>query len=569
MVDDTRTQAQQSPLSQRGTSIDTRQINAQGGTLSYINDIFRPANKAARIRNFHQFKRGVFSSSGGGWVRDNAAAINAGASGRDFGTYTDAAGTISLLAQFGNTLVQYDPIAHTATNVTGMTALDATAIPCMRGFAPSTSSTSPITVYTNGVQEPRKIITATTSAAMLFNSPGVWPGTFNGKTYTKPKLCTPFGQRMAYAGFATSGASGNLIAYDILISNSADAEKFTVAVPSVATDAIAFTVPGILGLPTAIRSLRLNNNVSTEVLIIGCQRGVCLIEGNDTTNYNLQILSTGYGIPSNRTFVQLNNVLFFLATDGFRSFSGENNNSNLLTDSISLDIYDEILNIDPANSYKAHATHHPGTQEILFWVPYLQDTGTPQHCIVINYNTQDGSPIFYWKDNTTVMAGIEFNGTMYGMTETGYVQKHYSGNFYDGGVNNLVPGAELILSLISVGNPAQDCSMRQVCVITDGGDQKFKINVDALVKMDDGRTTRIRQEPTDFILSSPSSPATALGSWVLGLAGFPGNHPKLLDDYTPKGAARYWQFALTCDDSSHNLDFAALHTTISIGGMRV
>ena len=566
-----RSPAQMSPLSKDGSSLDARQVNAQGGVHSYINDIFRAANKAKNIVNFHQFKQGVFSSSGGGWIRDNAAAdvLNNGAAGLEFGTYIDALGNISLLAQFGSKLYKYNTTTHKGTAVTGMTALNATAIPCMRNFAPSIATTSPITVYCNGVAEPQKIITATTSAALLFNSPGVWPGVFNGKTYTKPALCSPFGQRMAYARFATGGASGNAVAYDLLISNNANAEAFTVSTPAVATDAIAFTIPGLLGLPTALRSYKINNNVSTEVLIVGCQRGVCIISGTDTTTYNLQILTQNYGIPSNRTFVQLDSQLLYLATDGIRVYTGEQNNPNLLTESLALGIFDQIKQIDPAYASLAHATHHPGTQEILFWIPYLQDLGTPQHCIIMNYNTVDGNPIWYFKTNTTVLAGIEFNSTYYGMTATGYVQQHYSGNYYDGGFNSTVPGGSLTLSLISVGNPAQGCSIRQTCVIADGDNQKCHINVDALQKMDDGRLVKQRMTPTDFILESPINPATILGAWIMGVSAFPGgNAPKLLDNFVPLGHARYWEFTLSVNDSSMNLDFAALNATISIGGMR-
>lgn len=566
-----------SPLSKDGSSIDTRQINAQGGVLSYINDIFRPSTYAKSIINFHQFKQGVFSSSGGGWVRDNATTLNSGAAGLDFGTYIDSAGTISLLAQFGSVLYKYTPSTqpYPTTGVQGtgagtslLTGLNTTAIPCMRNFAPSIATTSPITVYCNGAAEPTKITSTTTTSALLFNTPGVWPGTFNSKQYTKPKFCCVFGQRMVYAGFATTGSSGNAVAYDLLISADSNAESFVMSTPAAATDAVAFTIPGILGLPTAITSFKINNNVSTEVLIVGCQRGVCIISGTDATSYGLQILTQSYGIPSNRCFIQLDSALIYLATDGIRTYTGEQNNPNLLTESLTLGIYDQILLFDNANLSKAHATHHKNSQELLFWIPYVGDNGVPAHCIIMNYNSVSGNPIWYFKQNTTVNASIEFNHQMYGMTANGYVQNHYNGNLYDGGNANIVPGAQIILSLISVGNPAQSCSIRQACTITDGAAQKTKTNADAILKMDDGRTIKLRQNPVDYILSSPTNPATALGTWTIGLSGFPGDNPQLLDEFAPIGQARFWEFSYLCDDSSMNLDFAALSATISIGGMR-
>lgn len=701
--------AQISPLASQGKSLDVRWVDVSGGLLTNIDDHLRPANKAAKLRNFHQLTRGVFSSGGGGWQRDNAAGLNANASGLDFGTYVDALGNQFLMVQVGNTLFNYTLGTGTGNGggaaIAGMTTLDTSALPCMRAASPTNQTTNPFTIYCNGKQEPVKLYNAAAGSApntastlgfnngfftetitlggtvtvgdtltlVLTNNPtnavtpltlsphnvsyktvtgdtlisvatgwanainndatcatsaitataanGVvtisfptsisgkvsfsytqgtntetatlaagstsptFPGVFNGLTYTKPSLCCPFMGRMAYAGFANSGASGNAISQIVLISSLGSAESFIQSTPSRATDAWASPpIPTIMGAVTALASFRPLTNVASELLIVGCQNGMCVISGTDATTFSLQLQSLQFGIPSNRTFVQLDNTLMFMATDGFRIYKGSNNIANLLTDSISLDIYDKFLQVDRTNWSKAHAVHHRDTQEIWFWVPLAgqdgQDGGKPGHAFIYNYNTLDGNPIWYSVDNTTCMASIEFNHTFYGVNDTGLIQKWYGCNNYDdsvsgvAGASNVIPGSELVLSLIGVGNPAQLCSINHVLVGASQNDQKFLINASALEEMDNGSTRKQQQQPYNYLLQSISAPTTVLGTvsgneWTLNQSAFPSKYPKYLTQFVPIGHGRMWEFSLVCNDSSHNLDFTFLQATISIGGQRI
>lgn len=694
-VPQNRLPSQMSPMAAGGVSIDPSNgyVTATGGVMSNIDDYLRPKNKAKKMRNFHQFTRGCFSSGGGGWARDLASGLNAGAAFLDFGTYVDALGTKFLLAQVADKLYSYDIVAHAGTAV--VTGLNSTALPCMRRAAPTLGITAnPFTIYCNGKQEPIKIYNATagnapnTSATLGFTngfltetatiggtitagdkinisltstiltvSPTVvtytvvagdatttiagalatalnalatlsvaglsatsaaavitisypqnavvtfaqsvtgaatetvtlaagpatpvFPGTFNGLRYTKPALCTPFASRMAYTGFANTGTSGNAVACQVLISSLGNAETFAQSTPTRATDAWSVPIPPELGLPTAITFFRPLTNVASEILVIGCQNGMAVVTGTDATSFNIQIQSDEFGIPSNRTFIKLDNMLAFLATDGFRVYTGQNTIQNLIPDTFTLDIYDEFLKIDRTKWQAAHAVHHRDTQEVWFWVPYTGDAGLCKHAFVFQYNTIDGQPIWYFIDNTICQASIEFNSTFYGGNDVGLVQKWYGVNNYDdasagGAAQNIIPGSELILSYIGVGNPAQFCSVEHTVV---GGGvnnqpnaptyQKFLITAAACEKMDDGSTRMQQQQPINFLLQSTSKPQTALDTWVIGTAAFPSNDPKFLDDFVSIGHGRFWQMSLVCNDSSHNLDFTFLSTTLSVGGQRV
>lgn len=889
----TPTPSQLSPLAQKGLSLDTRQVDCSRGVMTNIDEWLRPSVYAKSLINFHQSTTGVFSSGGGGWVRDTANGLNSGAKVTGFGAYLDPIGAQYLLTQAGNTLYYYDTVGHAPTAIAGMGALSTSLLPTIRPSAPTTLTTTPFSIYTNGGVEPQKVytvgagaptisatlgfssgkfstqisvsgmipvtgaqvvlfvfcpqlaispgiiqytvqagdtlvnvaqglatatnsnpiltaagfialssgtsitlsypttavvtfsqwvksevisitgapaagnvvtftangiqasytcivgdtittvaialanaintstqptlgftavasaatnafvtvfypreltgvfsqtstgggaatltlsvglietatligtLTAATAATITFTSAGItgspvtvsytqvagdtvnsvaaqlylttntnvnltnagieplvggniimissptslapavtytssstaihpvmtsgyptaltatllftagnttptWPGTFTGLQFTKPKFCEPFQARVAFSGFANTGISSNAIVQYVLISALGNAESFPLSVPPAATDAYAIPVPPILGAVTALRHHKLNTNNSSEVLVVGCQNGVCIISGSDATNYRLEILSDAHGIPSNNCFAQLDNALLYMATDGFRIYTGENNNSNLITDSQSMGIYDEFLNIDRATWQNSHCVHHRDTQEVWFWTPYTGNGGLPENAFIFQYNALGQDPIWYFINNTICTASIEFNHVFYGGNNAGLIQKWYGVKNYDdasgpGSPANVLPGSQIVLSLVGVGNPSQFCSINQVLVSTGFADQKFLMNAAAYEKMDDGSTRKQLQQPFNFVVQSRTRPQTVLGpaspqAWTLNFSAFPQQNSKFLDDYQPVGHGRFWEFSITCNDSSHNCDFTGLQATISIGGKRI
>lgn len=620
-------------------------------------------------------------------------------------TATGVLGTDSHILNFTATNLTKSPTAlsyktvaadTTTTIAQALTNLINSSLPTTSTVGYSASSTTNVitvkvpAAYTTGFTLTNSNTGSAASAIGSLSTVATWGAagaTFSGLLYTKPALVQPFQSRVAFSAFANTGSGGDALCQMLLISALGDAETFTLSTPPAATDAWSIPIPPICGRPTALRSLKFSTQNSDEVLLVGCTDGVCIIRGTDATNFRLEILSLEFGIPSNRAIAQVGTMLLFMATDGFRYYTGDTNTQNLLNDQIpgALQIYDQFMNVDRDYWQKAHLIHHRDTQEIWFWLPYIGDSGICKHAFVLNYNTLDGAPIWYFVDNTSCNSSIEFNSTFYGGSELGLIQKWYGVNNYDdikgnrsrrtvtlggstsngqtitvtftsaalsgspiaviytqqtsdttttiGAANlvkainanttliragisasssgavvtilspttfpltvvttrsggftvadaqlsdtsaalNILPGAEITLPLIGVGNVAQFCSIHATVISTGAGDQKFLVNASAYETMDSGATRKQLQAPLNYTVQSATAGQTALApaapfQWTLDTSAFPQSNSKFLSDFVPLGQGRYWEFSLTCNDSSHNIDFTGLQATISIGGMRI
>lgn len=563
MAVDDRPLATQTPLSQDGKSLQPGFVSPGRGLASYIASTKRASDQAAILTNFEQVKPGIWTTRGIGWTQDRATGFNGNTEFKDFSFYINPlTGVRTMLFQVADKLYSYNKTTHVETQI--MTGLDVNALPTMRRFFSPVSGVSAV-VYCNGVGEPQKITSPTTSAALLFNSPGVWPGTFNAKSYTKPKFCEPFGPRMVYGGFQSAAT-----AFDILISNAGDPEKFTITAPVAVTDAVAFTYPAELGQLTSMHSHRLSNQSQDEVLICGCTDGIFMIQGNSSDTYKLVILTREMGILSNRCFVPIMDDMLFLSTAGIRTWSNLANNQVLVPNAQSDDILDFINGIDPAAVYKAHAFHNPKTQTIHFWVPLLptNDNGKNAHALVINYNSQayrDGNFAPQWsiRDQTSVACSIYFEGQVYGGGYTGILQQWYVGNNYNGAIQNFSYRSPLI----TLGNFTQKCSFRTIEVVTEGKNQKFRITVYKTHKMADGSYKREPAEPGTLTLEAPDNLDTALGTWTLGLSAFPSEHVKVLQ-YQPTGQATFWEIEITSAASDDVIDFIGIQYILSGGSIQ-
>jgi len=421
----------------------------------------------------------------------------------------------------------------------------------------------------------------------LYGGSGSWPGVFQltKKLYSKPRFCTEFNGSMAFFGFDP----GSNAALDVLISNKGSVDNFISSVPINATDAISFTIPG-LGLPTGCTAFRLTNTNNQEVLILGFQRGIAVVMGNgtvsDATTYQANVLTREYGLMSNRVFDQVQNDMFFLTTNGVRSFSNLTINANLLNAALTFQMQDVIQSITTeiipgtkvAYNSQAFAVHHRKTLEMQFWYP-AQDTDfvsgsyQNQHGIIMNYNVASPSPqaissVFSTKNGTAIACGIEFGGVMYGGGYDGKLQKHYTGDSYNG---QPIPGT-LNLSLMNSGNVQQNAELRQGLVIAEGGSQDFNVLTYFYTKMSDGSLARTPsqegvQQISSFVVGETVLGSTPFVDWTLGYSAFPANHIKQLY-FEATGDGPYMEFILTTDGITQALDFAALATTITVGGLR-
>lgn len=413
-------------------------------------------------------------------------------------------------------------------------------------------------VYCNGDIEPRKVLSVSTEAALAFNG-GVWPGVFNGKTYSKPKLCEPFGERFVYGQFPDANT-----AFDILISDQANPEGFTLSTPSVDTDAVAFTYPPELGALKTIRTHTINNDLSSQIIIGGCTDGIFAIFGSKASEFGLKILTRQLGILSNRCWVNLGDDLLYLSNAGIRNFNGLAISAVLAPDALSYPIADLVAELDLDYADRAHACHNPRTQEVQFWCPISGGGGQVKKAFILKYESAGGQVIPIWstKDGTEVSASIYFKATMYGGDSAGVLQTHYSGNTYNGTTIT----SRVTLSLIGAGNVQQTCSIRNIAIVTDGDSQKFNFTAYVYSRLEDGAFTRQVAEPGNTLLQTTGGTTTALGSWVLGSGAFPSTHPKILD-YQPLGNGTFWDFEISTSADDHALDLAGVAYTLSTGSL--
>jgi streptogramin lyase len=416
----------------------------------------------------------------------------------------------------------------------------------------------------------------------LYGGSGSWPGVFQltKKTYSMPKYCTYFNNRMVYFGFESSSNA----ALDVLISNQGNAEQFITSAPIQATDAYSATIPG-LGLPTGCFAFRPQNIYNQEVLILGFQRGIAVIAGNqtssDATTYEVTILTHEYGLMSNRTFVQIQNDVYFLSTNGVRNYASLIVNANLLNEGLTYQMQDVIQDIDTTlisgtninyNS-QAFAVHYRPTLEVQFWYPSTEDgvggtDFTNQNAIIMNYNTVSfGSaqlqPIFSTKGGMSAACGIYFQGNMYCGGYNGILQIHYSGSTYNG---NPIPGT-LELALINNGNVQQSQEQRQALIICEGENQQCEVITYFYTKGTDNSLSRAPSPEGTQYISAPASTNTIMGSWIMGVDSFPANHIKHLY-FEATGQGPYLSYTLTTNGVTDVLNFVAAVYTLEVGGLR-
>lgn len=536
-------------------------LSAAGGLATFISDLHRPINKAKVLNNVNQVRKGIITSRYRGWQRVRATAFNGGAKFLGFAEFvTSSSGAHTILFQVGNKVYSYDFGSATETQIA--TGLNTTAIPTMNMFAPYSAGPSHM-IYTNGVDQGLRITSTAASAALLLNGAAYGVGATGApmpvKTYTKPKFNLPFLDRMLIWGF-----DGTDIRHDLLITNTGTSETVTQTAPLLATDGDMRQLPPSLGLPTGGFAFRLSNSSNEQIAILGMERGVCLLQGTDATNFSITVLTSEYGIPSNHTWVQLYNDVWFLTTKGVSSFSTLAGNSSLTADMLSKDIQDIVSRINPAHAHKAHAYHHKLVQDVVFWIPLDANTECSD-AVIANYNndfSQPGHPVPQWftKSGTEVTASAFFDNVPYGGNSAGLFQQHYLSTLYD----TTPVSFEIMLALLGAQDPLADFDIKQLGVICEGASQKFRINTYMYLNTVISRTMRIEANPLDFEMTADDSGTlTTLGAWVLGSSSFPADQVKVLEQYTPMGSCRFAEFQLKGETAEDQIDFVQLSADIT------
>lgn len=539
-------------------------LSIDGGLATYVSDFRRPTNKAKVLNNMNQAKRGVATSRYRGWERVRAGAFNGGAKFLGFAEFLLAAdGSSNLIFQVGDDLLSYN--FGTATETVIISGLNTTAIPTIQMFQPYASGPS-FGVYTNGEDQPRRIVDLATAALLQLNG-GNYPQATGAplpvKTYTKPKFTVPFLDRLLIFGFPDNNTR-----HDVLITNTGTADTVTQSAPVVATDGDMRQLPPRLGSPTGGIAFRLSNADNNQIALIACERGVCMLSGTDATNFSITVLTAEYGIPSNHTWVELYNDIWFMSTKGWTNFSTLASNSTLVTDMLSADIQDLIARINKAHAHKIHAYHHKDRQDVVIWMPLDSNTEC-QDAIIANYNndlSSRGNPVPQWftKTGTVVTASAFFNGSAYGGNDVGIFQKHYTGTKYD-----TVPASfEIMTALGGVQDPLKSMDVKDIGIACEGAEQKFTINTFAYVRNVKEDLVRKQTDPKDFPMTSGEIPGTVLDSWVADSGSFPADQPKVLKYYNFRGACDFVEFQIKGVNEDDNIDFVQITADVDILGRK-
>lgn len=530
-------------LTERGVSLKPVVLTPTKGVKTNATDLVRPQEYAHVLDNLQQLTQGVWTSRGIGHVKDRSSSFASGNAFRQIQPYSIATGGDRLLMHVYDKLILYNPADESEVDL--YAAGVSNNINNTGTFAPF----RPTQIwFTNGDLEPKKWDGNT---ANDFGNSVSWPVTIASIQYSKPKFAEVFAGRVVYANCVGETRA-------VVFSYYGDGDSFTV--DSTALSAGAITFPAVLGQIKGMKALRIDTTSNEQVLLVGCERGFGLITGTSALNFSSVVLSTEFGLYSNRTWAQIGNDMYFLATDGVRKFSTSSGIATLANSAITFGLSDLINRINTSQAFQSFAVQHPSTQEVLWWVPIDSDT-TPANAIVLNYNaytpTDTNSPIFSTRSGSAFTCGTQIGSSVYYGSSSGYLYLGYSGDQFDGANFSW----EYSSSLIGGSSPLQNCSMRRVEILTDGTDQSFTVTAYTLVQRSDGVTTLSSQDSRS--VSVTSATVTKLGTWTSGTTT---SYPKFIE-FQPRGSGRFWKIRLTGSAGQH-IALAGMVAVLTLGGWR-
>ncbi len=540
-------------LSEKGVSLKPIVMSPTRGLVTNITDIGRSEQNAAVLDNLQMLKGGVWTSRGIGHTKFRSTGIGGLTQLRSIYPYTDPDGDSGLLLEANGEIYHLDPSAPNGT----LTDLGTIAAGANIGnLATFCNFSDEEIIVTNGDTDEPYIWNGDLSDD--FEPSAHWPVTIDSIDYNKPKFVESFAGRAAFAGMDRP--------YTVLLSEYERPDRFQVSGTPLATDAGALTFPSNLGRITGLKKLRLDSS-NEEVLLVGFERGFGMITGSSALDFSLVVLTNEFGLLSNRTWAQLGNEMFFLATDGIRKFSTASGISALSNASVSFGIQDLFSRIRKVRAPLSFVVRHPSTQELIFWIAIDNDEMC-KNGIVLNYNTSGNpsatigssisNPIFSTRSGANFSGGADADGRVYyGDYSAGYLFQGYSGNTYDGANYSW----SYLSPLIGGNTPIQNCSMRRVDVLTDGPEQSFTINAYTLSQNAGGSTSFVPQGSRSYSVTTSS--ITDLSTWTSGNTT---SYPKFLE-YQPIGSGRFWSFKISGTGGQH-INFAGLNAVLTLGGWK-
>lgn len=570
------------------------QILSQG-QASYTSDFLRGPNNAKLLQNLLQSrKQGIWSSRDNGFQKYDPQVFNSGATFYEFGEYLDSNGAQQMLFQCGGNLFSYIMTTHTATSLGTVptTSNDSfyAPVPCFREFQPFQGGATTLTIMTHPGNLNASMISSTptlTTFSLNGGTMGFWGSTASplpAQNYGYPAFCESFLNRAVYAGWSNTLASQGIL-YNIIITNAGSFNTCTQNATPQATDGVVMQVPAICGRPTAIRVVQLTNQTNSQAVIVGCQKGVCVITGTNATDFALVVLTLRYGIPSNRAFAQIDNDMIYLATDGLRSYSALIVNANLLTDAISYGIQDLVQTFDQAFLNRAFIVTHQQTKDIQCWVPQLASNGASSagHCnLGLVYNYGDSSAVVSAIPQLSFACSIrngfnmpcaiemqDYNNnnlwTMFSGGETGFLYTHYNGNTADGAP--LAWAADFPMTT-ATNNLGTGFSVHKVYIICEGQQQHFYANSLFSTMMANGSIQKKNDPAGGQLIQTPPVNAAIFGQAKFGSATFGNPSWVQLLEYSPVGDARLLEVQLQGSAKEDTIDLIGAFYVLNAGGQR-
>lgn len=621
--------AAQTELSKQGVSLKVDILSPTKGAAPNVSDLLRDASYAKTLDNFQQVKRGVWTTNGIGTTSVKSAAssglptiggdpasvisllfsnaVSSSATGFWKGPFTGGGHAITgyTISTWNsgpshNTPTAWDFVFSDGTIGTGGNDslptwlnqnLDNGLKPLCIQFTPSytvlcpswqpsaadigrfAALSPPATV---ALQEPftwNGLDPSLGAANEFVNSGSGLPATpiSGGRSFAFPTIVCNYSGRCVYAGFTKPSGTNENQNY-VLISNFLDYNHFSASVPPVATDGGYIAMPLGYGAVTSLYPFL--TSAGNQILIVGCEHGIGYISGTDETNFAAVGLTNQYGAINTQSWQQIEQDVYFLATDGIRKFSS-NDFSFLTTGTQSPIIQNLVLGLNPAFIQASFCAYHPATRELFVWVPF----GAEQvcgHALVFNFNGSDPNdpggqvqttPIVSTRSAPGYGCAATYNGFTYlgdmpsPSSSSGGVALAYSGNTYEGtGIPFTYTSA-----LIPANSPAQEMSNRKFVIMTEGADQNFTASAYTLTKMGNNSLTQILQASKTFATGAP--PAVAdLSTW--GITGT-GTCPKLFD-FDSRGSGRYWCLGITgtTGTSTNGIDLVGVESIMTVGGWR-
>lgn len=553
--------AQRTALSVGATGFVPGWTSPDQGLILRSSLYMQPVNSARALINM-RWNGFAWTTEQTGYTRHRATTFNAGAPFMEFGVHSDGNGNDYFIQQVGEQVQLYDPTANPATAAESVLfTAAAQTIPCMRSFQPQNF------IYVNGIDQPQNWDVTTVPPTWEQNSG--WPVTIGATVFNAPSLAEVFNGRAAFAGF-----DGNPFA--IVLSYFLQPTNYNYAGVGLNDPSRAgvFFTPSELGPIVTIKSFRINTATNEEVLLIGCQKGFCFVQGTDANSFSLVNSSARFGFVSNRCWAWLDGTAYALCTDGIRPFPGNVNFSALVSQSLTYPVHPLVTGMSTnfANTAQAFVIDNPMTLEMQWYFPGTADTHNRQ-CIIMNYElTAQGVTRFSQRtfpsettDPGTFHApscGVPYHGLFLAGGYNGYLQHLWSGNLYN------TTGISFTYSSppFKSPTPAQTATARGFWIETEGPTQNFTVTSFYHMGQTSGGRSRIKSITINNYASDTAG-ETILGEWVMGESAFGGAQPSGFE-YNPVGVGKMWEITITGNTASGDFSLVGIFSVIIGGGTR-